>query len=156
MLWEILSLRLFNPSFPDLLPLPILHHCKLLPLSFVLFFSFLPLFLSHRRPVQAAPSWSVPSALRLSPVLAWGSCGSDPAADPAADPATEGPHLHPSVKCSPSHHQHRWASSSQTGSWTGTCAPQASDHARLLPPLRRYSLQLVPVSRKKGKSKNHD
>lgn len=75
-----INLCLFNPSLPGLVSLLILNHCKLLPLSFVFIFSFLSFFLSHRRSLQA---WSVISALTLSPVLACGTCWSDPAADPA-------------------------------------------------------------------------
>lgn len=64
-----------------------------------------------------------------------------------------GPSFAPRAHCSPSHRLHRWASSSHTGRWSGTCAPQSWDHALLHPPFQRYFLHLVPARRKNSKSK---
>lgn len=64
-----------------------------------------------------------------------------------------GPAFAPRARCSPSHRLHRWASSSHTGRWTGTCAPQSWDHALLHPPFQRHSLRIVPARRKRAGSK---
>lgn len=147
-----INLCLFNPSLPGLVSLLILNHCKLLPLSFVFIF-FLSFFLSL--PQEISPGLKCYLSRNAEPraglwhLLEWPSCWSSW----GPQVPCRWPHLHPSVNRSPTRHPHRWASSSQTGSWTGTCAPQSWDHALLHPPVQRCSFHLVPARRKKGKSK---
>lgn len=153
----LLGISFLCLSFPYLLFLLILHLCTLLlPLSFSWLFSFFHLFIcSFPLQLSAAPRWSVTCFPDLNPSHVGCMTLISVVRLRSISTLLMDPAFAPRVHYSPSHHLHRWASSSHTGRWTGTCAPQSWDHG-LHPPFQKQSFHLVPARIKKKERHNQD